>query len=369
MEMEADEREDVGAETPSVMARLSAVSLTEVPPALHLQHDAQKNHGESAFSVSSMDPAMDEKENVDAPCWAEMLPDALAKIFNHLSLKEMLCTIPCVCRYWQCVSQDAACWQNIDLLEWSSDKQPKIVDRMLLLLVNRSQGGLRRVCVPNLKNDSMLQLIASSGSQLEVLRIQDSFASEECLCEVAPKLSNLTYLDISGRFPSGALIESFGKHCKLITRLNLNMRLNVRESKSCDVAALAIAQHMQQLQHLEMAYGLLSIDGLKALLENCRDLQHLDLRGCWHLDMEESLVSEATKRIKVFLSPVVEDDIYDISDYDIDYEDDDELDSADYMFEDPEFYDDELMFDDLGAAEDVYYPGTEGFLDQEDEEK
>ncbi|MCO5547668.1 hypothetical protein L7F22_001119 [Adiantum nelumboides] len=351
--MESDDVEDARAETPSVTARLSAVSLTEVP-------NLQQKHGEGALSLSSTAPAMEENQKVDAPCWAEMLPDALAKIFCRLSLRELLCIIPSVCRYWQCVSQDAPCYQNIDLSVWSYYKQPKVIDRMLLLLLNRSQGSLRRVCVPNLKDDSMLQLVVSSGSQLEVLRIANSFVSEECLCEVAPRLSNLTYLDISGRFPSGASIESFGKHCKFIKRLNLNMGLNLRESKSCDAAALAIAQHMPQLQHLEMAYGLLSVTGLKALLENCRDLQHLDLRGCWHLDMEESLMLEARKRIKVFLCPVVEDDIYDVSDYDIDYEDDDDLDYGDCMFDDVEFYD-EVMFDDLGDAEDVF--------DQEDEEE
>lgn len=97
---------------------------------------------------------------VDVPCWADLLPDALSKIFSRLSLEDMLSNIPRVCRTWRRASHDAVCWQSVDLDEWSHGRKPEALEKMLVLLMNRSRGCLREICAPKLSNDNMLRLIA-----------------------------------------------------------------------------------------------------------------------------------------------------------------------------------------------------------------
>lgn len=285
------------------------------------------------------------------PSWADLLPDALAKIFSRLSFEEMLTVVPRVCRTWKRVSQDAVCWQKVDLDEWSRSRSNETVEKMIVLLVNRSRGCLRELCVPSLCSDSILRLIAWSGSLIQVLRIPYCLVTEDCICQLTPSFPSITYLDISGFVSLSKLtLESFGKNCHLITRLNLNMHPQNYNAVSSDDVAFAIAEYMPQLKHLEMVYGLLSNTGLKVLLEKCMNLEHLDLRGCWHLNMEESFLKEARKRFKVFYEPVVENDIYNTDDADL---------ASDY-FDDSDYYDDSDMgmwddseFDDIDDIDDL----------------
>lgn len=137
------------------------------------------------------------------------------------------------------------------------------------------------------------------------------------MCQLATKLPSITYLDISGCSSLSRIsLESFGKNCGLITRLNLNMGPQNVNAASNDDLAFAVAQYMQQLKHLEMEYGMLSNTGLKALFDKCTNLEYLDLQGCCHVNTEESFVEEASKRLKVFYPPMIEDDIYDTDDSD-----------------------------------------------------
>eukprot|EP00250_Pteridium_aquilinum_P008553 c18030_g1_i1 orf=558-1556(-) len=276
-------------------------------------------------------------QEADVPCWADMLPDALAKIFSRLSLEDMLSNIPRVCRTWRRASHDAVCWQKVDLDEWSQGRKPETLEKMLVFLMNRSRGCLREICAPKLSNDNMLRVIAWSGSPLRVLRIPQSIVTEDCMCQLASHFASVTFLDVSGCILTRASVESFGKHCRLMTRLNLNMYPQQSSNRTVgDDMAFAIAQYMPQLKHLEMAYGTLTNTGLKAVLEKCTSLEHLDLRGCWLLNIEENFVQEARKRFKVFHSPVVEDDIYNT--------DESDLDASDF-YDDSDFYDEDMWYD------------------------
>eukprot|EP00249_Psilotum_nudum_P022015 c28339_g3_i1 orf=1339-2274(+) len=268
-----------------------------------------------------MEGRMENLEN--GPSWADMLPDALAKIFGRLSLEDMLTIIPRVCRSWRRVSQDALCWQIIDLDEWCRGRNADTIERLIKSLVNRSCGRLREFAISGLRSDAILSFIAQSGELLQVLRIPYSGVTDDCICQVAYKLPCITYLDISGcSFLSQVAIQAFGEHCASITHLKRTMHPQISSMVSSnDEEAFAIAQYMPQLKHLEMSYGLLSISGLKAVLEKCTDLEFLDVRGCWNLDLEETFIKECKKRFKVFHEPVVKNDIYSTDDPDLDASD------------------------------------------------
>ncbi|MCO5578207.1 hypothetical protein L7F22_032045 [Adiantum nelumboides] len=100
------------------------------------------------------------EEKMEQPCWADMFPDALVKIFSVLPLYDLLHSIPFVCSAWHKASLDAACWTHVDLSLWCCGKDTLTYSRMLSLVVGRSQGALKHIIAPNLIKDSMLQIIA-----------------------------------------------------------------------------------------------------------------------------------------------------------------------------------------------------------------
>eukprot|EP00249_Psilotum_nudum_P022012 c28339_g1_i1 orf=1284-2198(+) len=255
--------------------------------------------------------------------WADMLPDALAKIFTRLGLEDLLTIIPRVCQSWRRVSQDSLCWQIIDLDEWARGRNADITERLIRTLVNRSCGRLREFSISGLRSDAILSFIAQSGELLQVLRIPYSGVTDDCICQIASKLPCITSLDISGCSSlSEVAIQAFGEHCASITHLKRTMYPQISSVVSSnDEEAFTIAQYMPQLKRLEMSYGLLSNAGLKAVLERCTELEFLDLRGCWHLDLEEAFIKECKRRFKVFYEPVVKNDIYSTDDPDLDASD------------------------------------------------
>lgn len=92
--------------------------------------------------------------------WDELHPDALGLIFRNLSLQEILVVIPRVCKSWRKTVLGPYCWQEIDIMDWSAVRQPDMVSRMCQMLITRSPGSLRKLCISTLPNDSSLSLIA-----------------------------------------------------------------------------------------------------------------------------------------------------------------------------------------------------------------
>ncbi|GMI71255.1 hypothetical protein HRI_000794800 [Hibiscus trionum] len=86
------------------------------------------------------------EDNGDFRCWDELIPDALGMIFKNLSLQETLTVVPSVCKSWRMVVTGPYC-KDIDVEQWSQQCRPEILDRMLQMLITRSSGSLRKLCV------------------------------------------------------------------------------------------------------------------------------------------------------------------------------------------------------------------------------
>ncbi|XP_038997648.1 F-box protein FBW2-like isoform X3 [Hibiscus syriacus] len=209
------------------------------------------------------------EEDGEFRCWDELLPDALGLIFKNLPLQEILTVIPRVCKSWRRAVSGSYCWQDIDIEQWSQQCRPEILDRMLQMLITRSSGSLRKLCVTGLPNGQSFSLIADKNIG-------------------APAL------------------EAIGKNCKLLMGLRRTMHpLEVVDKLSQDDEALAIATTMPKLKQLEVAYLLFSTEGVLKILECCPDLELLDVRGCWHVKLDESSVKKFS-RLKV-VGPLVVD--------------------------------------------------------------
>uniref|UniRef100_A0A5B7A0Y9 F-box protein FBW2 n=1 Tax=Davidia involucrata TaxID=16924 RepID=A0A5B7A0Y9_DAVIN len=238
--------------------------------------------------------------------WDELIPDALGLIFRNLSLEEMLTVIPRVCKSWGNAVMGPYCWQEIDIEEWSQHCQPENLDRMLQMLIARSCGSLRKLCISGLSTDQSFSFIADHAKSLQTLRLPRSEISDSIVEQVAGRLSSITFLDVSYCRKIGApALEVIGKHCKFLTGLRRTMHpLEVIDKLSQDDEALAIAATMPKLKHLEMAYLLVCTKSVLAILANCHELELLDVRGCWNVHLDEKFMKNFT-RLKV-VGPIVE---------------------------------------------------------------
>ncbi|KAK4411689.1 F-box protein FBW2 [Sesamum angolense] len=256
-------------------------------------------------------------EGSDFRKWDELIPDALGLIFKNLSLLEVLTVVPRVCKSWERAVMGPYCWQEIDIEEWSTNRKPEIVDRMLRLLIPRSCGSLRKLSFSGLAGDESIFFIANqslicfilvaSAQSLQTLRLPRSKINDSVMERAAGMLSTISFLDLSYCINIGApALEAVGKYCKSLTTLRRVMHpVEVIEKLSQDDEALAIAATMPRLKHLEITYLLVDTSSVVEILKNCNQLELLDVRGCWNVSLDEEFMKRFP-RLKV-VGPLVED--------------------------------------------------------------
>ncbi|XP_058097180.1 F-box protein FBW2-like [Magnolia sinica] len=254
----------------------------------------------------------EERVSQTCSCWEGLSPEILALIFVRLPPDEMARRVPFVCRSWRETVAGPYCWTEIDIEKWCRRcNRSEIIDPAVRYLVRRSKGTVRFLSAYKLGNRTFA-FIASFGKCLKVLKIPMSQVIDKIVVEHAGSLSMLTVLDISYcvKITSKGL-EALGKHCKSLIHLRRNMPPPEIElgSKAVEDEAMAVANTMPGLLHLELGYGLFSDHGLDAILTKCKALCHLDIQGCWGVKMEGDL-EERCERIMFFRSPW-DDDEYD----------------------------------------------------------
>lgn len=92
-------------------------------------------------------------------------------------------------------------------------------------------------------------------------------------------------------------IELIGRNCPQLKSFKMNKdftRLHIE----CDSDALAIANSMPELHHLQLFGNKMTNEGLHAILQNCPHLESLDVRRCFNLDLGGDLGKLCMERIK-----------------------------------------------------------------------
>ncbi|CAL8990023.1 unnamed protein product [Prunus brigantina] len=135
-----------------------------------------------------------------------------------------------------------------------------------------------------------------------------------------------------------------------------------------DEEAHAIATTMPRLKHLEMAYHLISTKSALQILSSCTELEFLDLRECWDVQLEDKYLKEKYPKLKVLGTLIL--DYYGRNEWE-DYSD--FLDAYEYLAwefvagELEDYYDDDDvsydgMWDDEGRLEELelrFYEGID----------
>lgn len=98
-------------------------------------------------------------------------------------------------------------------------------------------------------------------------------------------------------------LKTVGRCCPLLKSLKLVEEQSWKEHMVSNEEALAIAETMPKLRHLQIIGNGLTNIGLQAILDGCPDLESLDLRQCFNLNLAGQLGKECAKRVKVLYLP------------------------------------------------------------------
>ncbi|KAL6217698.1 hypothetical protein ACLB2K_010915 [Fragaria x ananassa] len=179
------------------------------------------------------------------------------------------------------------------------------MDKLCRKAIDLSCGNLVDISVHNFGPDDLLKYITDSCRGIKRLCIVYSDIANSGLIEAAPMLALLEDLEISycnyrlditpfNMFHciQHGYLEVIGRCCPRLKSLKLN-KYNNHNTKynfdGWDGDAFAIAGTMQGLQHLQLFENRLTSKGLGAILDGCPLLESLDLRQCWHINLEPEL--------------------------------------------------------------------------------
>ncbi|XP_020967723.1 putative F-box/LRR-repeat protein 23 [Arachis ipaensis] len=177
------------------------------------------------------------------------------------------------------------------------------VQQMCHHTIDRSCGQLVDISIEYFGTDNLLKYIIDSQGKLRRLQLVQCFYTifDEGLCEIAQKLPLLKEFEIIlCKHITCVALEAIGRGCPLLKSLKFNHN---GHSKGDNEDAVAIAQNMPNLRHLQLIYGCLDNDGVSAILDGCRFFESLDLRWCYNVNLEGRLRKMCDEQLKDFIEP------------------------------------------------------------------
>ncbi|CAK9321245.1 unnamed protein product [Citrullus colocynthis] len=254
--------------------------------------------------------------------WLELPADVTSTILQKLGPIDILINAQDVCSSWRKICEDPLMWRVIDMRYsgdwWDMDYD---LEEMCRQAVERSCGQLIYINIERFGTDDLLHYISHSSNQLSRLRlVYCNRISDEGLIEAVSKLPLLEDLELSFCSFDMETLETLGQSCPGLKSLKLNRQFYRRVE--CDIAALAIAENMPNLRHLQIFGNSLTNRGLEAILDGCPDLESLDLRQCFNLNLAGQLGTKCSGKIKDLRLPHDPTDDYEFSTEIIDYDDD-----------------------------------------------
>ncbi|KAJ7969051.1 F-box protein [Quillaja saponaria] len=245
---------------------------------------------------SSSDPQQQHKN----PNWLELPRDLITTILLKLGAIEILTSAQNVCSLWREICMDPLMWRAIDMHNLGDLLDiPYGLEIMCRHAIDRSCGQLVDINIEYFGTDELLKYITDSTSQLRRLQLRMcNNISDEGLIVAVRKLPLLEELEISYCSFSTDPLGTVGHSCPLLKSLRLNNKGSLRAHLECNEEALAIAESMHGLRHLQLFGNKLTNDGLLAILDGCPELESLDLRQCFYVSLGGNLGRRCVEQIK-----------------------------------------------------------------------
>ncbi|KAM7270393.1 hypothetical protein ACFE04_029607 [Oxalis oulophora] len=270
---------------------------------------------------------------VESPNWLDLPDDVTAKILMKLGVVEIIESTQKVCVSWRRICKDPSMWRHIDMSNLSYHHYNIYnLEKLYFHIIDRCQGNLIDISIDNFASYDILRYIAERTTGLKRLRLfsYDAMGISHAGM-VALKFPLLEELDATLCYFSVEALKVIGKSSPLLRCLKLNKGAGLFEEPGCNDEALAIAETMPGLRHLQLVGNDMTDDGLQAILKACPHLESLDLRKCVHLLTNiKKMCSDKINSLKLPYDPMDENDDHALEfsdfedDYDYDYSGDDD---------------------------------------------
>ncbi|KAK8662006.1 hypothetical protein V6N13_091594 [Hibiscus sabdariffa] len=234
--------------------------------------------------------------------WLELPSEVTASILSRLGAIEILNSAQTVCSQWRNICKDPSMWRSIDMRNLGERDKDYVHEKMCVHAVDRSCGHLLDINIEYFGTDELLFYISERSVHLKRLRLFSCYEiSDEGLSEAASKFPFLEELEILICPISKHAVETIGRSCPLLK----SFKYNLQRCKGyvCDDEALAIAQTLPELRHLQLLGNGLTNGGLQAILDGCPHLEHLDLRQCFSVRLVGNLERRCVESIKNLRHP------------------------------------------------------------------
>ncbi|KAL5704273.1 hypothetical protein ACHQM5_022723 [Ranunculus cassubicifolius] len=239
--------------------------------------------------------------------WDSICPEILSLILVRIPAEELIQVVQFVCKSWRETLAGPYCWTQIDIESWFQSCLDQIrIEKAVIDLVRRSDGTCTYFASYNLTN-AAFSFVCQSSKCLKVLKIPESFVTDDIIIEHVESLKHLTLLDISScpKITCEGL-QVLGKNCTSLVELRRNMPAPWWTTPMMDEGeALVIADTMASLERLELNDGRFTDFGLDAILTKCKNLSHLDIRDSSHVNLESDDIQNKLKRLVVFMPPLI----------------------------------------------------------------
>lgn len=241
--------------------------------------------------------------------WGELTRELLINILSRLSVEDRWRGAMLVCKSWFSAFKEPSLHSVFDLdpqfdspLEstrwWTSEFEAKI-DSMLQSVVQWTQSSLTQLRIRHC-SDRSLALVALRCPNIEVLSIRSCpRVTDDSMSKIALSCKKLRELDISYCYEiTHESLVLIGRNCSNLKVLKRNFMNWLDPSQhqgivpneylnACpqdgDDEAVAIANSMPGLEHLEIRFSKLSAKGLNSISQGCPSLEFLDVSGCANL--------------------------------------------------------------------------------------
>ncbi|TVU02115.1 hypothetical protein EJB05_52481, partial [Eragrostis curvula] len=226
--------------------------------------------------------------------WADGLPmDALLAILGRLGHIDVLMSAELVCRSWRRAARDEpSLWRRITMRGHEEIAGKLNRCGMACEAVRRSAGRCEAFCGEYAGDDGFLIYLSEQAPCLKSLRlISCKGVTGEGLVEAAKELPLLEELEVAlcNNIGNSSVYEVVGQVCPQLKHFGLRKPLSWRREVYDDIQWIA---NMRGLRSLQLFDNPLTSAGLEIILDNCLKLESLDIRHCFNVEMNETLLAK-----------------------------------------------------------------------------
>ncbi|XP_051198511.1 F-box protein SKIP19-like [Lolium perenne] len=234
-------------------------------------------------------------KHMELPCgrdWAELPADAISCILHRLDQVELLIGgVAAVCRSWRrAAREEPELWRRIDLrdLPYIPPFQPEASLANIMSAALRLSAGQCHTFFGEILHDDHFLLLAEQAPLLKSLHlIKCHNISNQGFANAIKRFHMLDELELLWCLGHPQVLETIAGVCPGLRHFRL-VNNSWGFGPNDERKAHAIAR-MRELRSLHIVSDKIDNEGLTVILDNCHNLQYLNMHDCWNINMDDNL--------------------------------------------------------------------------------